>query len=72
MEHSDRDLLGRLADSAEAIAQELRRIANHFDTPPSDVVDSRYVADWLGCSTTGVADMRANSPVVHRSGYGQR
>ncbi len=60
------NLLERLAASAEAIANELRRIANHFNPQPPDVVDSRYLADRLGCTTTWVADM-ARSGQIPRS-----
>ena len=47
-------------DNPEAIAtiaDALNRIADHFDPPPSDVVDSVYVRQKLGCTTTWVAEM---------------
>jgi hypothetical protein len=39
------------------IGIDLKRIADHFDPPPSDKVGSHYVARRLGCTTTWVADM---------------
>ena len=45
------------------IAGALTRIANHFDPPPPDVVDSVYIAKKLGCTTTWVADMARNGTI---------
>lgn len=45
-------------EALRAIAEvqaSLRRIADHFDPPPPDVIDSRYLADRLGVSTTRIA-----------------
>jgi hypothetical protein len=69
-------MLERIASSVEPIAQEMRRVANHFDPPPPNVVDSRDVADRLGCTTTWVADMARSgriprSCVVPGTGNGQ-
>ena len=58
--------LERLAVAAEQIAEQLRRIANHFDPPPSDVVDSTYVSQRLGCTTTWVAQM-ARAGIIPKS-----
>jgi hypothetical protein len=45
-------------EALRAIAEvqaSLLRIADHFDPPPPDVIDSRYLADRLGVSTTRIA-----------------
>jgi hypothetical protein len=42
---------------AAGTAIDLKRIADHFDPPPPDIVGSAYVASRLGCTTTWVADM---------------
>lgn len=46
-------------EAADIIAQ-LVRIADHFDPPPPDVVDSVYVSQKLGCTTTWIADQARN------------
>lgn len=45
------------------IAGALKRIADHFDPPPPDVVDSVYLRKKLGCTTQWIADM-ARSGVI--------
>jgi hypothetical protein len=47
----------------ESIANDLRRIADHFDPPPSDIVDSPYLAERLGCTTTWIADQARNGMI---------
>lgn len=39
------------------IANDLRRIADHFNPPPADIVDSRYLADHLGLTTARIVQM---------------
>jgi hypothetical protein len=39
------------------VAFQLGRIADHFDPPPPDIVDTNYIADKLGCTTDWVAEM---------------
>ena len=39
------------------IASDLRRIADHFDPPPPDIVDTPYIAGRLGVTTTRIAQM---------------
>lgn len=51
-----------LPDAAEFLAQ-LVRIADHFDPPPPDVVDSVYVSQKLGCTTTWIADLARNGGI---------
>jgi len=34
-----------------------RRIADHFDPPPSDIVGTDYIAEKRGCGTQWVSDM---------------
>jgi hypothetical protein len=41
----------------EQIAANLARIANHFDPPPPDIVDTTYIADKLDCTLEWVAKM---------------
>ena len=41
----------------EQIAVNLARIANHFDPPPPDIVDTPYIAGRLGVTTTRIAQM---------------
>jgi len=41
----------------ERLTAALERIADRLDPPPADIVDSRWVADRLGCTTTWIADM---------------
>ena len=51
------EALERLAIAAERIQEQLLRIADHFDPPPPDIVDSPYIADRLGVTTTRIAQM---------------
>ncbi len=47
-----------------AIADALMRIADHFDPPPPDVVDSNYVRQKLGGKTTQwIADQARNRKI---------
>ncbi len=39
------------------IANHLRRIADHFDPAPPDIVDTPYIAKRLGVTTTRIAQM---------------
>jgi hypothetical protein len=39
------------------IAASLKRIADHVDPPPPDVVDTTYIANKLGCTKVWVAQM---------------
>jgi Helix-turn-helix domain len=41
----------------EKLMAVLERIANRIDPLPADIVDSRWVAEKLGCTTTWIADM---------------
>lgn len=36
---------------------DLKRIADHFDPQPPDVVDTPFIARRLGCTTTWIAQM---------------
>jgi hypothetical protein len=42
-------------DLGREILMELRRIANHFDPPPPDIVGTDYVANKLGCTITWIS-----------------
>lgn len=50
-------VLARIADSLEEQKEQLRRLADHFDPQPSDVVDSVYVAQKLACTTSWIGQM---------------
>jgi hypothetical protein len=39
------------------IEADLKRLADHFDPQPSDVVGTPYLADRLGCTATWIAQM---------------
>ena len=39
------------------IANSLKRIADHVDPPPPDIVDTTYIAEKLGCTKVWVAQM---------------
>lgn len=39
------------------IANDLKRIADHFDPPPPEIVDTPYIAERLGVTTTRIAQM---------------
>jgi hypothetical protein len=46
-----------VAESLATIVEQLRRIADHFDPPPGDLVDTGYVANLLNCTKDYVAQM---------------
>jgi hypothetical protein len=50
-------LLSRIADNLDALVRQVRRIADHYDPPPPDVVDSGYVARKLDLTTTRIAEL---------------
>jgi Rieske Fe-S protein len=39
------------------MASDIKRIADHFDPQPADIVDTPYIANHLGCTTTWIAQM---------------
>ena len=39
------------------VQADLRRIADHFDPQPADVVGTPYLANKLGCTSTWIAQM---------------
>ena len=39
------------------VQAELKRIADHFDPQPADVVGTPYLANKLGCTSTWIAQM---------------
>jgi hypothetical protein len=50
-------------EAIATIAGALKRIADHFDPPPPDLVDSVYVSKKLGCTTTWIADQARNGKI---------
>ena len=52
-----------IPEAVDAIRDALKRIADHFDPPPPDVVDSVYVSQKLGCTTTWIADLARNGGI---------
>lgn len=61
---ADSDLsLVRIAQAFEGVETQLRRIADHFDPPPPDKVDTTYVAKRLGCTTTWIAELVRNGDI---------
>jgi hypothetical protein len=48
------------AETLRALAEvhtDLKRIADHFDPQPADIVGTTYVANKLGCTSTWIAQM---------------
>jgi excisionase family DNA binding protein len=41
----------------ERLVAAVERIADRLDPPAADIVDSRWVADRLGCTTTWIAEL---------------
>jgi hypothetical protein len=39
------------------IQTDIKRLADHFDPLPPDIVDTPYIAHCLGCTTTWIAQM---------------
>lgn len=60
----------------DGVLHQLKRIADHFDPPPPDLVGSTYIADRLGCTPVWVAEMARRglipaSCVVQGTGNGK-
>jgi hypothetical protein len=51
--------LGELVFSRipEEVQTDLKRIADHFDPQPADIVGTAYLANKLGCTSTWIAQM---------------
>lgn len=49
--------MGTALPSIAPLAADLRRIADHFDPQPPEVVGTEYVANRLGCTLTWIADL---------------
>ena len=65
-----------LTETLTVIADNLKRIADHFNPAPADIVDSPHVARLLDCTTTWIADMARQggipgSSIVPGSGTGK-
>lgn len=56
-------MLERLTDSIEGIQAEQKRIADHFDPPPPDVVGTEYVAGHLDCTKVWVSQMARDGEI---------
>ncbi len=46
----------KISTFMERLSSNILRIANKIDPPPPDIVDSGYVAQRIGCTTTWIAD----------------
>lgn len=69
-------LMHSVATTLGNIAVSLERIANHFDPPPPDKVDSGYIVKKLGCSKVHAARLAAEgrtpkSCIVPGTGQGK-
>ena len=70
--------LGPKTERALAEVQaDLKRLADHFDPPPSDIVDTPYIAQRLGLTTARIAQLVRSgeipkSCVVPGSGQGRQ
>lgn len=67
---------GAGVDVIATIAASLKRIADHFDPPPADIIGTDYIADRLSCTTVWVAKMAtkgmiAKNCVVPGTGFGK-
>lgn len=47
-------IVERIATALDRISLAHERVANHVDPAPPDIVDTTYVANSLGCTTTWV------------------
>lgn len=50
-------------DVIATIAASLKRIADHFDPPPPDIIGTDYIADRLGCTVVWVAKMASEGKI---------
>lgn len=64
MAHDIIQAIERLAVAAEGIQEQLRRLADHFDPPPPDIVNTAFVANKLGCTKIWVARMAADRLIL--------
>jgi hypothetical protein len=46
-----------LGPETQRVLADLKRIADHFDPPPSDIVDTPYIANRLGLTTARIAQL---------------
>ena len=53
----------RLVAALEGIREEQRRIADHFNPPPPDVVGTDYVATELDCTKVWVSQMARDGEI---------
>ena len=73
---NDLDESGSIGHLLTQVASSLKRIADHFDPPPPNLVGSTYIAGRLNCTTVWVADMARQgiipaSCVVQGTGNGK-
>ena len=59
------------------VQADLKRLADHFDPPPSDIVDTPYIAHRLGLTTARIAQLVRSGEipkgcVVPGSGQGRQ
>jgi hypothetical protein len=56
-------VLERLVTAIEGVRAEQKRIADHFDPPPPDVVGTDYVATELSCTKVWVSQMARDGEI---------
>lgn len=66
MESPNLELFHRFVDALERIDGHLGRLVDHIDPPPSDVVDTTYVAKRIGCTTDWIANLAATGEIPSR------
>lgn len=55
-----------LIEALDSINHHLKRLADHVDPPPPDVVDTGYVAELLGCTKDWIAKMAGSNEIPGR------
>jgi hypothetical protein len=55
-----------LVETLQQLLREVKRIADHFDPPPPNVVDTGYVAHRIGRTATRIAQMAREGIIPSR------
>jgi hypothetical protein len=59
----ERDADQSIADLLIGVLGQLRRIADHFDPAPPDLIGSQYIAKRLGCTTVWITELVRNGSI---------